>query len=318
MQPKFIQHEPKRVYSKACVCGDFIFLAGEDCKDPKTQAIRGTTVPEQFDYTYQNMKATLESLGSSLGEYREPHNLRDRSPRSRSASPRPRQMAPARAAQRPHLRSSTGRSGDAGRDSGRGADTGQELIRRLSGSPFVLKWTIRAHQITHSKISTLPWRERMDAVQQRVLNEISQDELVAMTVDLVNFYSPTGGEATIGDYLAGRLKVNLGCACSFRKSNRDAITSSDVCLEKKERRSSSSVDTSIPVPPDVKQRLGVGDYSSEDFGGGQIRAAVTKGWISGPGASNMKETCCPLIGPQCERFSARASSCSAMFLLPAW
>ena len=46
----------------------------------------------------------------------------------------------------------------------------------------------------------------MDAVQQRVLSEISQDELVAMTVDLVNFYSPTGGEAAIGDYLAGRLK----------------------------------------------------------------------------------------------------------------
>jgi acetylornithine deacetylase len=31
-----------------------------------------------------------------------------------------------------------------------------------------------------------------------------------------------------------------------------------------------------------------GDYSSEDFGGGQIRAAVTNGWISGVGASNMK------------------------------
>jgi acetylornithine deacetylase/succinyl-diaminopimelate desuccinylase-like protein len=46
----------------------------------------------------------------------------------------------------------------------------------------------------------------MDALQQRILSEISQDELVAMTVDLVNFYSPTGGEAAIGDYLAGRLK----------------------------------------------------------------------------------------------------------------
>src|SRR5262249_27748219 len=66
MQPIFIQHEPRRVYSKACVYGSFIFLAGEDCNDPKTQAIRGTTVSEQFDYTYQNMKATLESLGSSL------------------------------------------------------------------------------------------------------------------------------------------------------------------------------------------------------------------------------------------------------------
>jgi arginine utilization protein RocB len=51
----------------------------------------------------------------------------------------------------------------------------------------------------------------MDAVQQRVLSGISQDELVAMTVDLVNFYSPTGGEAAIGDYLFGRLK-ELGMA----------------------------------------------------------------------------------------------------------
>ena len=31
-----------------------------------------------------------------------------------------------------------------------------------------------------------------------------------------------------------------------------------------------------------------GDYSFEDFGGGQIRAAVANGWISGVGASNMK------------------------------
>ena len=45
--------------------------------------------------------------------------------------------------------------------------------------------------------------DRVDTIQQRVLNEISEDELVAMTVDLVNFSSPTGGEAAIGNYLAG-------------------------------------------------------------------------------------------------------------------
>lgn len=66
MQPKFIPHVPPRIYSKACVYGNFIFLAGEDCKDPKTQAIRGITVAEQADYLFQNFKATLESLGSSL------------------------------------------------------------------------------------------------------------------------------------------------------------------------------------------------------------------------------------------------------------
>jgi enamine deaminase RidA (YjgF/YER057c/UK114 family) len=66
MQPRFIHHVPPRIYSKACVYGNVIFLAGEDCKDPKTQKIRGSTVAEQADYLFQNMKATLESLGSSL------------------------------------------------------------------------------------------------------------------------------------------------------------------------------------------------------------------------------------------------------------
>ena len=66
MQPKLIPHDPPRIYSKACVCGNFIFLADEDCKDPKTQEVRGSTVAEQAEYLFQNLKATLESLGSSL------------------------------------------------------------------------------------------------------------------------------------------------------------------------------------------------------------------------------------------------------------
>ena len=66
MEPKFISHDPPRRYSKACVYGNFIFLAGEDSKDPKTQEVRGTNVVEQIEYLFQNMKATLEGLGSSL------------------------------------------------------------------------------------------------------------------------------------------------------------------------------------------------------------------------------------------------------------
>jgi 2-iminobutanoate/2-iminopropanoate deaminase len=66
MEPKFIFHEPPRRYSKACVYGDLIFLAGEDSKDPKTQRVQGNTVAEQVEFLFQNMKATLESLGSSL------------------------------------------------------------------------------------------------------------------------------------------------------------------------------------------------------------------------------------------------------------
>ena len=66
MEPKFIFHEPPRRYSKACVFGNLIFLAGEDSKDPETQEVRGINVAEQVEYLFENMKATLESLGSSL------------------------------------------------------------------------------------------------------------------------------------------------------------------------------------------------------------------------------------------------------------
>lgn len=66
MEPKFIPHDPPRVYSKACVYGDLIFLAGEDSKHPKTQAVQGNTVADQAEYLFQNLRATLEGLGSSL------------------------------------------------------------------------------------------------------------------------------------------------------------------------------------------------------------------------------------------------------------
>lgn len=66
MEPRFIQHDPPRRYSKGCVYGDLIFLAGEDSKDPETQEVRGKNVEEQVEYLFQNMKATLEGLGSSL------------------------------------------------------------------------------------------------------------------------------------------------------------------------------------------------------------------------------------------------------------
>lgn len=66
MQPKFVKHDPPRRYSKACVYGNFIFLAGEDSKDPVTEEVRGKTSAEQADFLFQNMKTTLENLGSSL------------------------------------------------------------------------------------------------------------------------------------------------------------------------------------------------------------------------------------------------------------
>jgi 2-iminobutanoate/2-iminopropanoate deaminase len=66
MEPKFIFHDPPRRYSKACIYGDLIFLAGEDSKDPMTQKVQGNTVAEQVEFLFRNMKTTLESLGSSL------------------------------------------------------------------------------------------------------------------------------------------------------------------------------------------------------------------------------------------------------------
>jgi len=66
MKPKFVFHEPPRVYAKACIYGDLIFLAGEDAKDERTQKVQGTTTAEQTAATFRNLQATLESLGSSL------------------------------------------------------------------------------------------------------------------------------------------------------------------------------------------------------------------------------------------------------------
>jgi enamine deaminase RidA (YjgF/YER057c/UK114 family) len=66
MEIQFIHHDPPRVYDKACCVDNLIFLAGEDSKDPKTQKVRGTDVTEQAEFLFQNLKRTLESMGSSL------------------------------------------------------------------------------------------------------------------------------------------------------------------------------------------------------------------------------------------------------------
>lgn len=66
IEPRFIPHDPPRRYSKACVYGKLIFLAGEDSKDPKTQEVRGANSEEQTEITFQNLQRTLEDLGSSL------------------------------------------------------------------------------------------------------------------------------------------------------------------------------------------------------------------------------------------------------------
>jgi acetylornithine deacetylase len=127
----------------------------------------------------------------------------------------------------------------------------------------------------------------MDAVQQRVLNEISEDELVTMTVDLVNYESPTGREAAIGDYLAGRL-TELGMRVQLQEvepGRNNVIGRLPGKLGKPTLLFSGHFDTSTTGR---EAEAWGGTYKSEDFGGGQVRAAVSNGWISGVGASNMK------------------------------
>ena len=51
---------------KASVVGNLVFLAAEDSRDPKTGEVRGANAEEQTDLLFENMKATLEGLGSSL------------------------------------------------------------------------------------------------------------------------------------------------------------------------------------------------------------------------------------------------------------
>ncbi|MET0643298.1 MAG: M20/M25/M40 family metallo-hydrolase [Candidatus Binatia bacterium] len=127
----------------------------------------------------------------------------------------------------------------------------------------------------------------MNALQERVLNEISQEELVAMTVDLVNLYSPTGGEAAIGDYLAARLK-ELGMRVQIQEVEPGRNNIIGRLPGKRGNPSllfSGHFDTSTTGR---EAEAWGGSYSTEDFGGGQLQAAVANGWISGVGASNMK------------------------------
>ena len=74
MVPEYIRHVPPRMYAKACVYGDLIFLAGEDGKDEATEEVVGDTAA-QTEKTFFNMKATLESLGSGLEHSSRPRSI---------------------------------------------------------------------------------------------------------------------------------------------------------------------------------------------------------------------------------------------------
>mgnify|MGYP001774676098 FL=1 len=53
-------------YSQANIFGDFVFTSGQVPLDPATGDIVGTTIEEQTRQVFKNMKAILETAGSSL------------------------------------------------------------------------------------------------------------------------------------------------------------------------------------------------------------------------------------------------------------
>ena len=53
-------------YSQANIFGDFVFISGQVPLDPATGGIVGTTIEEQTRQVFKNMKAILETAGSSL------------------------------------------------------------------------------------------------------------------------------------------------------------------------------------------------------------------------------------------------------------
>ena len=56
-------------YSQANIFGDFVFISGQVPLDPATGDIVGTTIEEQTRQVFKNMKAILETAGSSLAEF---------------------------------------------------------------------------------------------------------------------------------------------------------------------------------------------------------------------------------------------------------
>src|SRR5262245_3555296 len=127
----------------------------------------------------------------------------------------------------------------------------------------------------------------MNEIQQRVLNAIREDEMIAMTVDLVNLPSPTGGEAAIGNYLAGRLgELGMRVRLQEVEPGRNNVIGH---LPGKQGKPTLLFSGHLDTSTTGREAAAFGgSYSAEGFGGGQVRATVANGWIHGVGASNMK------------------------------
>jgi 2-iminobutanoate/2-iminopropanoate deaminase len=60
--------KPLGPYSQAIVEGDFIFLAGQGCTNPKTGKLELGDVQSETRQTFENLRAVLEAAGSSLDD----------------------------------------------------------------------------------------------------------------------------------------------------------------------------------------------------------------------------------------------------------
>lgn len=127
----------------------------------------------------------------------------------------------------------------------------------------------------------------MNEIQKGVLAEIREDELVAMTMDLVNVPSPPGEEAAVGHYLARRLD-ELGMKVQLQEvepGRNNVVGRLPGKAGTPTLLFSGHFDTS--TTGHEAEALG-GGYSSEAVGGGQARAKAANGWIHGLGVTNMK------------------------------
>lgn len=58
--------KPVGPYSQAVIEGDFIFVAGQGCIDPRTGKLELGDVRSETKRTFENLRAILEAAGSSL------------------------------------------------------------------------------------------------------------------------------------------------------------------------------------------------------------------------------------------------------------
>ena len=58
--------KPLGPYSQAIVEGDFIFVAGQGCTNPKTGKLERGDVRSETKQTFENLRAILQAAGASL------------------------------------------------------------------------------------------------------------------------------------------------------------------------------------------------------------------------------------------------------------